>query len=82
MQKAIAAGLTAVVSAGNSAGDACNQSPASLPDAITVGSSDVNDQVSGFSNKGCCVDIYAPGTNIAAAWIGGGNIVISGTSMA
>lgn len=62
--------------------DACFQSPASLPAAITVGSSDINDMVSTFSNVGCCVDIYAPGTNIAAAWIGGGNIVISGTSMA
>ena len=72
-----------VVSAGNSAADACNVSPARTPGAITVGASDINDNEAGFSNWGKCLDIYAPGVNITSAWIGSDSATrtISGTSM-
>lgn len=70
--------------AGNNGGDACNYSPASAEDGISVGSTTNNDARSSFSNHGTCVDIFAPGSSITAAWIGGTSSTntISGTSMA
>lgn len=53
-------GVTVVVAAGNEFQDACNVSPASATDAITVGSTDIDDKFSYFSNYGKCVDILAP----------------------
>ena len=58
------AGFVVVVAAGNDNDDACNYSPASAADAITVGSSTINDEASYFSNYGTCNDIYAPGSDI------------------
>jgi subtilisin family serine protease len=80
----IAAGVFYSVSAGNNFGNACNNSPASTPTATTVASSEINDAKSGFSDTGSCVDIFAPGGNITAAWIGSNSATntISGTSMA
>lgn len=57
----VAQGVVVVAAAGNSAADACYESPASATSAITVGSTDESDQLSGFSNWGACVDIFAPG---------------------
>ena len=77
-------GVVTVVAAGNSNDDACNYSPASTPNAITVGSTESTDTKSGFSNYGRCVDIHAPGSFIKAAWSTGDDSTntISGTSMA
>ena len=79
----IAAGVFYSVSAGNNFGNACNNSPASTPNATTVASSEINDAKSSFSDTGPCVDIFGPGGNITAAWIGSPNATntISGTSM-
>ena len=81
---ATAAGLTVVVAAGNSSADACSSSPARAPSAITVGAIDRTDAQASYSNFGSCVDIWAPGTGITSAWIGGSTAsrTISGTSMA
>lgn len=75
--------VSMVVSAGNSAADACDVSPARTPAAITVGASDINDNEASFSNFGKCLDVYAPGVNITSAWIGSDSATatISGTSM-
>nr|VFK34669.1 MAG: Peptidase inhibitor I9 [Candidatus Kentron sp. MB]VFK76824.1 MAG: Peptidase inhibitor I9 [Candidatus Kentron sp. MB] len=80
----IARGITYVVAAGNSNSDACFQSPARVPDAITVASTTNADQRSGFSNYGNCVDIFAPGSSIKSAWHTSDTATntISGTSMA
>jgi subtilisin family serine protease len=80
----IAAGVFYSLSAGNSTGNSCNNSPSSTPTATTVASSDINDARSWFSDTGPCVDIWAPGGNITAAWIGSNSATntISGTSMA
>lgn len=77
------AGFVVVASAGNYAGLACNQSPAREPSVITVGSSDIDDAKSYYSNFGVCVDLFAPGSNIPSAWIGSNSAIntISGTSM-
>lgn len=81
---AIRAGVVFVVAAGNSNADACQSSPARAPAAITVGSTDRNDRRSSFSNFGRCLDIFAPGSDITSAWVGGDTRTrtISGTSMA
>ncbi|TGJ82678.1 hypothetical protein E0Z10_g6089 [Xylaria hypoxylon] len=80
-----AAGVVPVVAAGNEAQDAANTSPASAPDAITVGALDaLNDQRASFSNFGDVVDIYAPGVNVLSVGIKSDSdqATLSGTSMA
>jgi len=78
------AGITVVVAAGNSNGDACNFSPAFTPLAITVGSTDSLSRRSSFSNYGTCVQIWAPGSSIVSAGISSdtSSRSLSGTSMA
>ncbi|KAF9271905.1 hypothetical protein BGZ68_002920, partial [Mortierella alpina] len=84
----VQSGMFIVAAAGN--GDdrnvgqnACRYSPASTPTAFTVGSTNINDQMSSFSNYGPCVNIYAPGERVRSTWIGPTNREIntdSGTS--
>ncbi|OAD80808.1 hypothetical protein PHYBLDRAFT_98547, partial [Phycomyces blakesleeanus NRRL 1555(-)] len=77
-------GITIVVPAGNTKVNACEYSPASATEAITVGASTYYDAGTSFSNFGDCVDIYAPGQNILSAWNSGRHAkkVHSGTSEA
>jgi len=84
VDSSIAAGVTYAVAAGNDNANACNYSPANSKEAVTVGATTSSDSRSSFSNYGACVDIFAPGSTITAAWIGGRTAVktISGTSMA
>ena len=80
---AVEAGVNFVVAAGNSADDACYYSPASADGAITVGATDISDNMARFSNSGKCVDIFAPGVDIKSTWNNQGSTnIISGTSMA
>lgn len=65
----IAAGVTYVIAAANHASDACNYSPGSTPNAITVGATANLDQRAPYSNYGACVDIFAPGHNVTSAGI-------------
>ncbi len=83
-QNAITDGISFAVAAGNSNADACNFSPASTPNAITVGSTSSNDARSSFSNWGSCLDIFAPGSSIKSSWNTSATATntISGTSMA
>ncbi len=81
VQNSIAAGVTYTVSAGNYSTDACMQSPASAPDALTIGATDAGDSFASFSNFGTCVDLLAPGVNITSWWTGFGSTTLSGTSM-
>ncbi|MBV5335906.1 S8 family serine peptidase, partial [bacterium] len=83
-QNAISDGISFAVAAGNENADACNRSPASTPNALTVGSTTSSDSRSSFSNWGTCVDIFAPGSAITSAWYTSSSATntISGTSMA
>lgn len=84
VDKATTAGVTVIVAGGNSNSDACNFSPAFVPSAITVGSTDSLDRRSGFSNYGPCTEIWAPGSAILSASHRSdtGTSTKSGTSMA
>jgi aqualysin 1 len=84
VRNSVNAGVTYVVAAGNSNANACNYSPARVAEALTVGSTTASDSRSSFSNRGSCVDIFAPGSSITSAWHTSNSATntISGTSMA
>ena len=77
-------GIPVVVAAGNDYNDACGYTPARVDVAITVGATNINDEMTYFSNYGTCVDILAPGSNILSAFKQNPNSMAyaSGTSMA
>ena len=81
---AINAGVTFVVAAGNDNRNACNYSPARVTNAITVGATTITDARASYSNFGSCLDLFAPGSEITAAWHTSTTALntISGTSMA
>ncbi|MEV4702475.1 S8 family peptidase [Actinoplanes sp. NPDC049316] len=87
--RSIASGVSYSIAAGNGlfgliALDACTQSPARVPAAITVSAVDDSDRKPSWPNRGTCVDVFAPGIDITSAWGTGDTATntISGTSMA
>jgi len=89
VENSIAAGVNYAVAAGNGnfggiPQDACKQSPAGAPNAVTVGATNSSDSEASFSNYGPCVNILAPGVSITSAWHTNNTATntISGTSMA
>jgi regulation of enolase protein 1 (concanavalin A-like superfamily) len=84
VRKAIAAGVPFAISAGNDDHDACDNSPASVVEALVVGAVDERDQRASYSNFGRCVDLFAPGDAILSAGplSDTETVVLSGTSMA
>jgi len=81
---AVAGGMTVAVAAGNNENMATGYSPASAPDALTVGAITSVDARAGYSNFGTALDIWAPGDNVLSAYIGSNDATatLSGTSMA
>lgn len=84
VQWSINAGVFHAVAAGNDSNDACNWSPASAPNAFTVGATTNTDARWASSNFGTCLDIFAPGVGITSAWNTSNTAtqVLTGTSMA
>jgi hypothetical protein len=84
VSRAVSAGVSVVVAAGNENVDACTTSPARVGAAVTVGSTTSTDARSSFSNFGSCLDLFAPGSSITSTWSTGDTATntISGTSMA
>ena len=77
-------GVTVAVAAGNEDDDACDSSPARESTALTVAATDRDDRRASFSNRGSCVDLFAPGVDIVSDWYSGDSATeeLSGTSMA
>lgn len=73
VNNSINAGITYVLAAGNGNIDACNTSPARVPNGITVGNVNPGDDrrrlvsATNGSNWGTCLDLFAPGVSIQAA---------------
>jgi subtilisin family serine protease len=74
---AIRKGITFGVAAGNDgslindllgSSDACNGSPSRVPAALTVAATDSTDSRASYSNRGSCVDLWAPGSGITSDW--------------
>ncbi|MET9802807.1 S8 family peptidase [Streptomyces sp. NPDC006368] len=89
VKRSIASGVSYAIAAGNGnilglPENACNTSPARVPEAITVGATDSADKRASFSNYGTCLDLFAPGVNVTSSWKDSDTATktISGTSMA
>jgi subtilisin family serine protease len=67
VRTSIAAGVSYAIAAGNDDADACFDSPARVAEALTVGASTDRDERASFSNRGTCVDLFAPGEEITSA---------------
>ncbi|KAI5920865.1 peptidase S8/S53 domain-containing protein [Camillea tinctor] len=76
--------ILTVAAAGNCYANASAYSPASVPEALTVGAVDTNGARAQFSNFGEAVDIFAPGVGIVSAGAGSDTETqcLDGTSMA
>lgn len=68
IDNAVAAGVSFAVPSGDELKDACNYSPGSASNAINVASSWQDDRASVYSNRGSCIDIYAPGIYVKSDW--------------
>lgn len=68
VRSATNAGIICIAAAGNKAINADEVSPANIPEACTVGATDMTDHQASFSNYGQSVDIWAPGVEILAAF--------------
>ena len=89
VQNMIDAGVATAVAAGNGdwlgrQANACNYSPARVPDAMTVSATSSTDAKASWANYGSCVDWFAPGVSIVSASHSSdsGSATKSGTSMA
>lgn len=84
VRSSIAAGVVYAIAAGNANTDACTNSPGRVAEALTVGASTQGDARASFSNRGTCVDLFAPGENITSVGISSNSATanLSGTSMA
>ena len=77
-------GVTYVAAAGNDNIDACQVSPARVPEVLTVGATNQRDARLQSSNWGSCLDLFAPGKDIRSAgmFYDTDRLKLSGTSMA
>jgi subtilisin family serine protease len=89
VDRAVAAGVVVCVAAGNHGTFHSISSPGAARDAITVGALGLDLHAALFSSGGPAAgtlamkpDVLAPGTSIRSTGIGGGSLVMSGTSMA
>lgn len=87
VKRSAESGVLYSLAAGNNGRSACKQSPAragagTANGIITTAATDKSDREASFSNRGSCVDLWAPGVNVLSTKINGGTTTKSGTSMA
>jgi subtilisin family serine protease len=63
----LGAGVATVISAGNEGHPAGVGNPGCISTAVTVGSTNDDDSISGFSNRGPRLDLFAPGNAVRSA---------------
>ncbi|HYO61347.1 MAG TPA: S8 family serine peptidase, partial [Actinomycetota bacterium] len=78
----LAQNVATVISAGNDGHPAGVGTPGCISSAVTVGSTTDTDAISGFSNRGALVDVFAPGSAIDSSTPDDGYSNFQGTSMA
>lgn len=66
VRRLVQSGIPVVAAAGNDSGNACRYSPAHLPAVITVAASTRRERPWHGSNRGPCVDLWAPGKSITS----------------
>ncbi|MEQ9640043.1 MAG: S8 family serine peptidase [Alphaproteobacteria bacterium] len=76
------AGIAVVVASGNESYTDSIASPACIPEAISVGATAKNDQVTKFSNSAAMLDLLAPGGKIVSSITASRFKALNGTSMA
>lgn len=81
MEAATDSGLVMVAAAGNESSSSPHY-PAAEPFVISVASTNPNNELSGFSNRGTWITVSAPGSFIYSTLNSGGYGAMSGTSMA
>lgn len=72
-------GMVIIASAGNSGTDEIHY-PSGLPETISVGATDQNDNITSFSNYGPTIDCVAPGNELISTAVDGKYNRVSGTS--
>ncbi|MFE9724411.1 proprotein convertase P-domain-containing protein [Streptomyces sp. NPDC005794] len=82
IDRLLSVGVATVAAAGNNALSGSVNSPACVASAIAVGSSNDDDEVSSFSNRGALLDFFAPGNAIISSVPGREFNSMDGTSMA
>nr|WP_281174041.1 S8 family serine peptidase [Methylomicrobium agile] len=75
-------GIATVISSGNASYTDSMGAPGCISTAVSVGSTNKNDQVSQFSNSAGFLNLLAPGENIRSSILGDGFANFNGTSMA
>jgi subtilisin len=75
-------GVATVIAAGNSGSGNSIASPGCISTAISVGSTDKNDDVSSYSDVAPFLSLFATGRAITSSVPGGGYATFNGTSMA
>ncbi len=64
----VASGVYVVAAAGQDNTDACKVTPAMVPEVMTVAAAQPNDRAIGRTNYGPCIDLFAPGYNVAGTF--------------
>lgn len=82
LRRAVRAGITVVVAAGNEGDDAGLYTPAHCREAICVGATDRGDRLTTWSNWGRYVHVHAPGQAVLTTALNAYLQNISGTSFA
>ncbi|WP_368503023.1 S8 family peptidase [Alkalihalophilus sp. As8PL] len=86
IKQAVEENILVVCAAGNE-GDGNHDTdeyayPGAYPEVVQVGSVNLDEEISDFSNTNCAIDLVAPGEEIISTYLNNGYAVLSGTSMA